>query len=67
MYYFIENNFVKFSVLFQSSKMIHRLKIKSTSSVGNDQASVAQGTRHRPPKPGIAGSNPVGGVRFWSL
>ena len=47
--------------------MRHRLKIKSSSSVVTAPSSEAQGTRHRPPKPGIAGSNPVGGVCFWSL
>ena len=30
-------------------------------------ASVAQWIRHRPPKPGIAGSSPAGGSRFYKV
>ena len=33
-------------------------------SFASTQASVAQWLRHRPPKPGIAGSSPAGGLLF---
>ena len=39
-------------------------RLGPTSNVSSRAASVAQWIRHRPPKPGIAGSIPVGGIFF---